>query len=256
MALSWSGRRKLLYTGVAGAILAVIALWVGISIFSKPPTCFDGKQNQGEQGIDCGGPCARICTFNVRAPVVLWTRALPTSPHTYTAVAYIQNPNAGERAGARGVHYVFRLLDNSNTLIIEKSGVADLPPQEIIPIVEPNIETGDRPVAHVFFDFDTTFGDIVWDTIPQSSLQPLRLTDQSPAQSSPLSATLVNDGTQSARDVTVAAVLFDQTDTVIAASKSLITRIDSGASQNVVFTWSATTSAAVRAELTIVPALP
>jgi hypothetical protein len=24
-------------------------------------TCGDGMQNQGEEGIDCGGPCARVC---------------------------------------------------------------------------------------------------------------------------------------------------------------------------------------------------
>jgi hypothetical protein len=27
-----------------------------------PPTCSDGTQNQGETGIDCGGPCAPCCT--------------------------------------------------------------------------------------------------------------------------------------------------------------------------------------------------
>ena len=25
-------------------------------------TCYDGLQNQGEQGVDCGGPCTRACT--------------------------------------------------------------------------------------------------------------------------------------------------------------------------------------------------
>ncbi|MBL0342020.1 MAG: hypothetical protein IPP71_14490 [Bacteroidetes bacterium] len=24
-------------------------------------TCSDGRQNQGEQGVDCGGPCANSC---------------------------------------------------------------------------------------------------------------------------------------------------------------------------------------------------
>lgn len=29
--------------------------------FKTAPTCFDGKKNQGEEGVDCGGPCFQIC---------------------------------------------------------------------------------------------------------------------------------------------------------------------------------------------------
>ncbi len=28
---------------------------------SLPSSCFDGLQNQGESGLDCGGPCSRVC---------------------------------------------------------------------------------------------------------------------------------------------------------------------------------------------------
>jgi hypothetical protein len=30
--------------------------------YSSTPTCFDGIQNQGETGIDCGGPCPACCS--------------------------------------------------------------------------------------------------------------------------------------------------------------------------------------------------
>jgi len=33
---------------------------------SKDPSCSDGEQNQGETGIDCGGPCT-ACTINSTA---------------------------------------------------------------------------------------------------------------------------------------------------------------------------------------------
>ena len=34
-------------------------------------TCDDGKQNQGEDGVDCGGPCSKECgMFNL----ILWTQ--------------------------------------------------------------------------------------------------------------------------------------------------------------------------------------
>jgi len=32
-----------------------------IDIYNAPPTCDDGSQNQGEEGVDCGGPCPVAC---------------------------------------------------------------------------------------------------------------------------------------------------------------------------------------------------
>ena len=37
---------------------------------SKPvPDCFDGIQNQGELGVDCGGPCLETCPSKMTAKV-------------------------------------------------------------------------------------------------------------------------------------------------------------------------------------------
>jgi hypothetical protein len=36
------------------------------------PTCSDGLQNQGEAGVDCGGPCAHACPGSL-----LWSKAFP-----------------------------------------------------------------------------------------------------------------------------------------------------------------------------------
>ncbi|MEM7101566.1 MAG: GEVED domain-containing protein [Bacteroidota bacterium] len=46
----------------------------------QPPTCDDGIQNQGEEGIDCGGPCPDVC------PVVYCS-----SGGTDTNFEYIEN---------------------------------------------------------------------------------------------------------------------------------------------------------------------
>ena len=31
---------------------------------SQPSHCFDGKKDNGEVGVDCGGSCARSCGFH------------------------------------------------------------------------------------------------------------------------------------------------------------------------------------------------
>src|ERR1700722_5783343 len=109
MALPWRLRRWALYGGSAAFVVLLIALWfIWRLFFSTPPSCFDGKQNGGETGIDCGGPCALLCASQAYAPIVLWARAFPTSQQRHPAGVYVENNNAG--AGARQVHYSFQLF--------------------------------------------------------------------------------------------------------------------------------------------------
>ena len=60
----------------ASIVILAIILIVGLPAFLllyKAPTCFDGKQNQGEGGIDCGGPCVKLCPSAFLPPEVIWT---------------------------------------------------------------------------------------------------------------------------------------------------------------------------------------
>ena len=43
------------------AIVFVIGFLFYKVFLEHSPTCFDGIQNQGEIGIDCEGPCEKIC---------------------------------------------------------------------------------------------------------------------------------------------------------------------------------------------------
>src|SRR3989344_7537239 len=133
MALSWSGRRQLLYYIVGAAILLVVVGGVWQIFFAKPAICFDGTQNGDERGVDCGGSCALICPMDAKAPVVLWTRAFQVAPGIYTAAAYVENRNVG--AGAHKVKYSFQLRDEQNLLVKEYVGGTDLPPVAAIPII-------------------------------------------------------------------------------------------------------------------------
>ena len=232
--------------------MLALLTWADVYFFSKPVTCFDNLQNNGETGVDCGGPCARLCTADVHAPIVAWARSFETATSTYTAAAYIQNPNTG--AAAYGVHYAFRLFDSNNILVVERDGVIDLPPQPTVPIIEPNIIAGNRAVAHAFLEFS---GDITWTKVPQTVLPSVHITNQqlSP-DGSQLSATVVNDGNTTVHGLTVAAVLFDASDNAEEASKSAVPDIPAGVSEQVVFTWPTSSVPIVRAELTPIPALP
>ena len=247
MALSWSNRRKVLYSTVIGLGCLIILVALYDSLFNQAPTCFDNTQNQNERGVDCGGPCALVCRADARAPVVLWSRTFEVTTGVYTAAAYVQNPNQG--AAARAVPYTFQLFDEKNLLVTERQGVLDIPPVQTVPFIDPNINVGNRTVAKAIFSFTET---PVWrKTVLE---QRLRVSNQFLSKdASRLSATILNDGLKDAEDVLVAAVLFDSQGVARAASRSILAEIPRRGSQHVVFTWSGGVSDIVRAEITVLP---
>lgn len=248
MALTWSGRRQVLYFGVAGfaALVVLVAVWR--AFFLVTPTCFDHVQNGDEHGVDCGGSCALVCRNESRAPVVLWSRVFQTGPGTYTAAAYIENDNP--QAGAKAVPYSFQVFDADNQLIIERDGVADLPPVETIPIIETNIKFPNRVPARILFGFSEvpTWYKVATSTIPRLTISNQELS----ADGSRLSATLNNGSLFGAPKVAVGAVLFDASGTARAASKSIVD-VAKRSSVPVVFTFPGGVPNIVRAEITILP---
>ncbi len=249
MFISWSSRRKFLYLSVAALIVAILAIWAWFTFFYKAPTCFDGVQNGNERGVDCGGSCSLICASDTHQPVVLWSRLFPTSPGIYTAAAYVQNANVG--AGARAVHYSFQLFDDTNSLVIERDGVMDLPPIQTVPIIETNISTGNRTASRVLFAFSNI---PVWNTVQMNAIPTVRVTGQVLApDGSRLSATIANDTVLDTSHLTVDAVLFDVDGVARASSKSEIVSLPHKTSQDVVFTWPYGIPNIVRAEITVLP---
>jgi len=221
--------------------------------FSTPATCFDGTQNGGEAGVDCGDPCALICESSALAPTVLWARALPSGGRNYTAVAYIQNKNFG--ASAENVHYTFKLYDPEGLLVIQKDGLTSLPPTNDgkVPIIENNLNVGNRTVSRTIFEFTAP---VSWYKVKAGSVPLLQSTPGILEEDNMrLTTTVSNNSLFDADDVTVVALLVDASGEVKAASESVITTIPRRSSQQVIFTWPIPHPEVVRAQITILPSL-
>ncbi len=68
-------------------IFGIYYIW-----FQPVPTCSDGRRNQGETGVDCGGPC-RPCEIKTLSSIqVSWVKYFPAGERTVLA-AEIKNPN-------------------------------------------------------------------------------------------------------------------------------------------------------------------
>jgi len=109
-------------------------------VFIKPaPTCFDNVQNQNEEGIDCGGPCARFCLPHDLKPIDVVDRIYkfePDSAHL-SLLARISNPNLGY--AAKNFSYSFLLYDDKGVLVQSFSGNSFIYAGEVKYIAVPNV---------------------------------------------------------------------------------------------------------------------
>ena len=147
--MDWASRRRfIIFALVAAVALAFLAV-VGIATLYKTPSCSDGKQNQGEAGVDCGGPCPYLCASEVSAAKVLFTRLVSNEAGRTDVIASVENPNGG--AAAKAVPYVLELYGVAgNTLVRHVNGTIDLPPAATVPVFVPGVSQGGQEVTSAF----------------------------------------------------------------------------------------------------------
>ena len=115
--MRWSTQRQLFYALGALFIVVVLGTLVWYGFFYQRATCTDNIQNQNEEGVDCGGVCAKLC---VAPPVTaLWSRAVRIAPGVYHAVALVKNPKSD--ALGIGLPYSFSLFGTH-----QKDSIRDL----------------------------------------------------------------------------------------------------------------------------------
>lgn len=232
--LSWSVRRRLLYFLAVVVALAVAGLLFAV-VYRPLPSCTDGKQNQEELGVDCGGPCATVCPVEISPLRVIWRRLFRVAEGKYDLTAFIQNPNF--RHGTQPFRYEFKIWDDAGLLISTRSGTAFANPKEALVIFESRIEVGQRTPARVEFEltenpvwqrFDADFPAVTFSEKRFLNLPTPRL-----------SALVRNPTLDELTNVTVAAVLSDEEENAIAVSSTLVEHLGPGESKEIVFTWPA-----------------
>jgi hypothetical protein len=245
---SWGAKRKTLYVVVsiilAGGIVA--ALFFGV--FYKKPTCFDGKQNGTESGIDCGGACRKVCEAESVAPKILWARAFQTSPGVYNVAAYIENQNINSTA--KDVPYIFRLFDEQNILVYERKGKTDIEQNNSFVVFEPNINTGNRNAKYAFFEFEKAPN---WQRVSaEIATKDLKIRSQKLEENTTpvrFEAIILNSSFESISDIEAVAVLYNAEGNAIAVSRTVLDGIPAEDEITATFTWNSLPERATRYEV-------
>ncbi len=253
--MDWATRRKRLIEIILALVGVALVTVVIIATVYKAPSCTDKKQDQGETGIDCGGPCSYLCSVDEIAPRVSFVRAVSPQAGRTDVIAYVFNANSN--AGVQAAKYTVELYDVSNHVIASKTGVVELPPSTNVPIYIPDFYFGPKQVAEAFLTFDQS--SLLW---MRGSGRPIQLSQsdlQYPTALVPtpkITATLTNPTAYPLYNQTEVVTVFGADNNAIAASQTVIPLISAQGSAPVVFTWNQAFSAIpARVEILSVPSL-
>lgn len=233
--MQWDTGRQIQYAFWLVVVLAVVGVGGYFGLVYKAPSCTDGIQNGKEEGIDCGGSmCTNICAEMAPHVSVVWARSVTVAPGVYHAVALVRNPDTTAKGTAP---YKVSLFDSENILIVTREGTIDLGPGEVAPLFEPTLAAGNRVPARTFVDI----GAGAWEKATRAA-SPVRVTALGSADDAntkhSLSARIENTGAEVVPSVTVTALLYDASSTLVAASQTVVDQLRARESRDVIFTWS------------------
>jgi hypothetical protein len=233
--MSWAARRRFLILFGIGAVVVAFLVTVLISTLYKTPTCSDNVQNQGEQGIDCGGPCPYLCTATEQPPVVLFTQVLNVGRRT-DLIAEVENKNSN--AAAKDVPYTISLYNAKHALIQKVNGTIDLLPATTEPVYIPAVYSGTQKVTSAFLSINSSLPE--WFILTKNSyVVPTvsNITKSGTVSNPRIEATITNPSFSALTDVTVIIFVHDAKNNVIAASRTLIPSLDGQGQAIATFTW-------------------
>ncbi len=231
---SWSKRRRFIYAAI---FLVLIGAGIGIPsylFFYKAPTCYDGKKNGNELGIDCGGSCEKLCPSAFLTPGVSWTRFEEVAPHTYNVAAYIVNPNPTVHAVA--TPFRVTLYDAQAIPVAIANGVVTIPAGRNTLAFAGAVSTGLQTAVRASFQF-TGIPDWSYDTRLPLSVAVIDQKYTEGSSTSALQLTLANQGSAQVDNVTVFAILEDKDKNAIDFSKTVIDSIPPQKTALAPFTW-------------------
>ncbi len=233
--MSWSSHRKFIYGGGVSVLLVLIIIVTVFSLFYKKPTCFDNIRNGGEQAVDCGGACQKLCQSAFLPAKIKWGGAKyeKVAGGLYNVASYIVNPNTD--VAAVNVPYKFALFDARGILITERQGIMTLPAHRNVLAFEPAVDVGKRIPAKVTFEF---LAAPEWFK-SHDALDGLAIIDKKYSEdekNSSLEVTLENRSLLPYKNITVSTVLYDAKDNAIGFSRThideLVPKADQGRQEN------------------------
>ncbi len=230
---SWNTRRQFYYF-VSILLFFVVVFAVIIYLNWPQPSCTNGKKDDAEVGVDCGGVCKIACLSQVEPLKVHWVRVFESAPNKYDAVALLENSNA--EFGAKTIKYNFRLYDEMGVMVTSRQGTTYVNPQDTFIIYEGNVSTGKRGgVVKAQLDVTTQ---PLWEKMSRE--KPRIVVQQTEYINEPmprLRVLVANNSLVDLKNVDFYTVLSGSDNNVMGASATLLDELPRDKMREIFFTW-------------------
>jgi len=145
--------QKRLLISLIYLILILIIFWFLFSIFKPKPNCTDGKRNQNEESVDCGGVCPAECEKKVAEKLGIGEAGVVESSIAgeYDFYGLVINPN--NVFGSKLFTYQIKFKDGDGLILAERKGDGFILPGDKKYIIENNIKLDKIPAS---IDFSVT----------------------------------------------------------------------------------------------------
>jgi hypothetical protein len=227
--MAWRDERQLLIGGTAFVILATVVSLIAFVTLSGAPSCLDGKQNQDERGVDCGGSCPRVCEEDARAPIVKFARLLPQG-NRYDLIVHLEN----RQPQAKNTYAVFTVeaFGSDGAPVFQKDVTTSLSPQPTIPIFIPNIAPQLPSVSRVFVSLKDLgeFTQARSVKVPSVTSYTLTTVRDAPRLIAHIT------GEETLYNTTFVATVFVGDD-IVAATQTIVPILEAGKDTELIFTW-------------------
>jgi len=144
--------KRIIIISIYLAIFFLIVSFLYLT-FASNPTCSDGKKNQSESEVDCGGPChpckKEIVADNLQ--VMKKDIVYGGRNNQFDALIKIENPN--DKYGVAEFDYSIRLIDQNGNTLAQRSGHSFILPNESKYIIEQDLYVNSKP-ANIDFGID------------------------------------------------------------------------------------------------------
>lgn len=206
----------------SGYLLFIFLIIAGVYfVWLKPaPTCSDGRRNQNETGVDCGGVCAS-CEIKTLFPMeTSWSRYFSAGSKTILA-AEIKNPNSNY--GANNFSYTFDVYNSSGEKIYTLTKDSFIYAGEIKYLVEAGVNINPENINKIEF----SFSDPNWKSKDEFSKPEIQTREIKTEAAQPVSASglAINNNAFNLSKINVIAFLFNKEGSRISVSKTELDNI-------------------------------
>ncbi len=200
------------------------------SFIRVPATCNDGIRNQNEQGIDCGGSCAVACQEVIVAQDLVRKEVsfVPGGNDRSDVLVTLYNPN--DTSGASSFRYTIELHASDGQVLATRTGTSYILPQETKDLIEIGLPSSTPPLSVTM-----TVSDATWERFsgyqekPNISIYQKHYAILPPgAIFSQASGLLSNESLYDFRSISVAVILRDSNDKLLAINKTRLDNIKAG----------------------------